>query len=157
MTGLELLGQIPETVPRLLFLVSACSFLLTLNNFVKNIYVSCLCVCGVCVCVHEQGHMCAHACGGPKAIHRNLFWSISTISFSLTLQLADRSFCEVGWALTFPGSAASTQLYPLLYQGLQTCTPMPGFYVGAGDMSSGPHAWAAVILINDRSEECCLV
>lgn len=73
MTGLELLGQIPETVPRLLFLVSACSFLLTLNNFVKNIYVSCLCVCGVCVCVHEQGHMCAHACGGPKAIHRNLF------------------------------------------------------------------------------------
>lgn len=50
----------------------------------------------------------------------------------------------VGWPPTFLGSDASTQLL---------ASPMPDFYIGPGDMNSGPHAWAAGRLQTETSPD----
>lgn len=85
------------------------------------------------MCLHVQ-YVCLRVCAWMlrSKVDTDIFFSLSVLFF------------ETG-SLT-ESRGGQTALHPTLFfqvQGLQTSTPMPDFYIGARDLSLGPHMYLA--------------
>ena len=116
--------------------------LIYFNGVCARVYVRvCMCVCVRHVCIWAC-LLIFRACGGQRLM-MGIFLCCLLVLFVLSQKLSLNLELTVLARLVGQRTPelACSHLYPAL--GLQLCTPMPSFSMGAGDLNPGPCAYAA--------------